>query len=201
MNFKQWLNDKIDKSSNVRKKAQELIDNYNKDFKIGFGVVKQPEELAALLYAAQNNYPPNTKHNAILNTFNLPELYTPGTTQHEMWKMVRDLKIPITKMDNGNKSIDSYIVGKDAHLLNNIIKTMHSKEDKENPDSEENLEMLNFYRKQIGKLLGYTDKSIQAFIDRSNKMARKVPVPDVHDHDFINSVRENFYNYWNILTK
>lgn len=190
MNFTNWLKRK-DNTSDIKKKVEELINNYNKDYKLGFGVVKQEEELAALLYAAKNNFPPNTKHNAIVNDVNLPELFTPNTTQNEMWKMLKQLNVPVMKLDDGKRH-PSYVIGKDAALLKKVIQDMRAaKDNAEDPDSEEYNKISQPFHKQIGKLLGYTDKSIQAFIDRSSKMNRKEPVPDVHDEDFIKSVREH----------
>lgn len=146
--------------------AKQYVDNYTKDVHVGFAMSPAPEELAAVIYAAKNGYPPNTKHNAYITPQDV-QFYSkdPKTVGYQLAKMVRDLNIPYKEI-----TPEFMVIGKDIDKLEKLRQDTHDAFKTGDAEAFKNATT------ETGKLLGYLPKAIDLFTRHSQEYLQTNPI-------------------------
>ena len=152
------------------------------EFRNGFGA-DQDNERNLVLYAAINNYPPNTKPAYLGERLDLPDKpyqdYDPRAEEYHLGELVERLtkqgKFLIIKKDWGDGGI---IAGKPDNV-EKIAKFSRALDFRDSTHGNNQAEkardkMLRWCKINIGSLLGYSPEAVKEFIDRVDERDRAI---------------------------
>ena len=171
-------------SNQVKQKLYDRIESMKgrTEFRNGFGA-DQDNERNLVLYAAINNYPPNTKPAYLGERLDLPDKpyqdYDPRAEEYHLGELVERLtkqgKFLIIKKDWGDGGI---IAGKPDNV-EKIAKFSRALDFRDSTHGNNQAEkardkMLRWCKINIGSLLGYSPEAVKEFIDRVDERDRAI---------------------------
>ena len=171
-------------SNQVKQKLYSRIESMKgrTEFRNGFGA-DQDNERSLVLYAAINNYPPNTKPAYLGERLDLPDRpyqeYDPRAEEYHLGELVERLtkqgKFLIIKKDWGDGGI---IAGKPENVekIAKFSRTLDYRDSihRNNLAEIARDKMLRWCKINIGSLLGYSPEAVKEFIDRVDERDRAI---------------------------
>ena len=171
-------------SNQVKQKLYSRIESMKgrTEFRNGFGA-DQDNERSLVLYAAINNYPPNTKPAYLGERLDLPDRpyqeYDPRAEEYHLGELVERLtkqgKFLIIKKDWGDGGI---IAGKPDNVekIAKFSRTLDYRDSihRNNQADRARDKMLRWCKINIGSLLGYSPEAVKEFIDRVDERDRAI---------------------------